>query len=179
VLLLAATAATGWLAHTPRPLAAALGVGAVALVWHAVATPEPAASVSSHAGALASALLPGLLVLLVAVVGVRAALRGRGVLTGLMAVVAGWLLLIEGLPDVDVLWSANVLAAGPQLLARAAVAVLVAVGLGLVVGGAGAVRRFREQDAAARPPADGSPSSARSANSTAADSADRTAPAAG
>ncbi|PZA20242.1 hypothetical protein DMO24_16440, partial [Modestobacter versicolor] len=95
-------------------------------------------------GAVVSALLPALLVLLVAAVGVRAALHDRGVLTGLVAVVVGWLLLVQGLPDVDVLWTAHALAAGPQLLARAAVAVLVAVGLGLVVGGVGAARRFRD-----------------------------------
>jgi hypothetical protein len=91
-----------------------------------------------------SALLPALLLLLVAVLGVRSARRGRGALTGLAALIAGWLMLVQGLPDVDVLWSANVLATGPQLLARAAVAVLVAAGLGLVVGGAGALRRFRD-----------------------------------
>jgi hypothetical protein len=150
VLLLAATAAAGWLARSARPLAAALGLGALASAWHAVATPEPAVSVSSHAGALVGALLPALLVLAVAALGIRAARRGRGVLGGLLAVVAGWLMLVQGLPDVDVLWSANVLATGPQLLAHAAVAVLVAVGLGLVVGGAGAARRFR--DPAADPP---------------------------
>jgi hypothetical protein len=160
LLLLAATAAAGWLARTPRPLAAALALGAAASLWHAVATPAPATSVSSHTGALLGALLPALVVLLVSVVGVRAAQRRRGVLTGLTAVVAGWLLLVQGLPDVDVLWSANVLAAGPQLLARAAVAVLVAVGLGLVAGGAGAVRRFREDAPAGTRPPTASPESA-------------------
>ncbi len=144
VLLLAATAAAGWLARTARPLAVALGVAAVASLWHALATPEPAVTVSSHAGAVLGALLPALLLLLVAGVGVRSARRGRGALTGLMALIAGWLVLVQGLPDVDVLWSANVLATGPALLARAAVAVLVAGGLGLVVGGAGALRRFRD-----------------------------------
>jgi hypothetical protein len=46
-----------------------------------------------------------------------------------------------------------VLATGPPLLAHAAVAVLVWVGLGLVIGGAGAARRFRDPagDPAARP----------------------------
>ncbi len=64
-------------------------------------------------------------------------------MTGVLAVVAGWLLLVQGLPDVDVLWTANVLATGPAVLARAAVAVLLAGGLGLVVGGAWAARRAR------------------------------------
>jgi hypothetical protein len=54
------------------------------------------------------------------------------------------LLLVQGLPDVDVLWSAHVLSAGPEVPARLAVAVLVALGGGLVVGGIAAVRRFRE-----------------------------------
>jgi hypothetical protein len=63
-----------------------------------------------------------------------------------MAVVLGWLLLVEGLPDVDVLWSAHVLSNGPQVVARAAVAVMVALGMGCVVGGIAAARRFREAD---------------------------------
>ena len=51
-----------------------------------------------------------------------------------------------GLPDVDVLWSANVTSAGPEPAARAAVAALVALGVGLVPGGIAAVRRFREAE---------------------------------
>jgi hypothetical protein len=141
---LAAAVAAGWLARSPRPLGALLVLGALASLAHALGTPEPPVSVSSHAGAVLSALLPALLVLLVALLGVRAARRGRGVMTGLMAVVAGWLMLVQGLPDVDVLWSANLLARGPELLTRASVAVLVAVGLGMVLGGVGAVRRFRD-----------------------------------
>ncbi|MCZ2819428.1 hypothetical protein O2V63_03685 [Modestobacter sp. VKM Ac-2977] len=151
VLLLAGTVAAGWLARGPRPLAAVLALGALAAIYHALATPEPPSSVSSHVGAIVSALLPALLVLLAAAIGVRAAARGRGVLTGLMAVVVGWLLLVQGLPDVDVLWTANALTAGPQVLVRVAVAVLVAGGLGLVLGGVGAVRRFRDD---ARAPGD-------------------------
>jgi hypothetical protein len=142
--LLAAAVLAGWWARGPRPLAVVLGLGAAAALEHALGTPEPAVSVSSHAGALVGALLPALLVLLVAVLGVRAALRGRGVLTGLLAVVAGWLLLVQGVPDLDVLWTAHALSTGPELLARAAVAVLLAGGLGLVLGGVGAARRFRD-----------------------------------
>ena len=127
------------------PLAALLLVGGAAAVYHATTTPEPAASVSSHAGAVLSALLPGLVAAAVAVGGSVAARRGRGGLTALLAVVLGWLLLVQGLPDVDVLWTANVLAQGPVLLARAAVAVLVALGAGCVVGGLVAGRRFRER----------------------------------
>jgi hypothetical protein len=56
---------------------------------------------------------------------------------------------VQGLPDVDVLWSANVLTAGPQPAARVAVALLLGLGLGLVLGGIAAVRRFREAAAPA------------------------------
>ena len=71
-------------------------------------------------------------------------------MAGLMAVVLGWLFLVQGLPDVDVLWSANVATNGPEFLARSAVTVLVAFGVGLVGGGIAAVRRFREPDASHR-----------------------------
>lgn len=145
--LLSLTVAAGLLARTPRPLGALLAVGAAAALWHAVATPAPSVAVGSHAGAIVSALLPGLATLLCAGLGVRAALRGRGAMTGLLAVVTGWLLLVQGLPDVDVLWSANVASAGPEVLARAAVTVLATLGVGLVIGGIAAVRRFREADA--------------------------------
>ena len=136
--------AAGLLCRTPRLLGALLVAGAAAALWHAAATPEPPITVASHAGAIGSALLPAGTAVLVAGLGLRAALRGRGALTGLLAVVLGWLLLVQGLPDVDVLWSANVASAGPEPAARAAVAVLVALGLGLVPGGIAAARRFRE-----------------------------------
>jgi hypothetical protein len=145
LVLLAVVA--GLLARTARPLGVLMSVGAVAALWHAAATPEPPASIASHTGAIVSALLPAGTAVLVAVIGVRAAWRGRGAMAGLMAVVLGWLFLVQGLPDVDVLWSANVASQGPQLLARGAVAVLVTFGVGLVIGGIAAVRRFRESDA--------------------------------
>ncbi|MGY1706118.1 hypothetical protein ACI79C_16245 [Geodermatophilus sp. SYSU D00697] len=153
-LALAAVAA-GVLTRGPRPLGGLLLVGGAAALWHAATTPEPAASVSSHAGAVVSALLPALTAVAVALLGFLAARRGRGAMAGLLAVVLGWLLLVQGLPDVDVLWTAHVLSAGPTLLARAAVAVLVALGAGCVVGGIAATRRFREPGGRpARPPAE-------------------------
>ncbi|MGY1724301.1 hypothetical protein [Blastococcus sp. SYSU DS0533] len=142
-----AAAAAGLLVRTPLPLGVLLGVGALAALWHAMATPEPAVTVGSHVGAVVSALLPAGATLLCAVLGLRAAWRGRGALTGLLAVVTGWLLLVQGLPDVDVLWSANVLSGGPEPLARLAVTVLASLGVGLLAGGVGAVRRFRETQA--------------------------------
>jgi hypothetical protein len=147
-LVLVAVAA-GLVARTPRLLGGLLAVGAAAALWHAGATPEPSATAGSHAGAVVSALMPASAALLCAVLGVRAALRGKGVMTGLLAVVCGWLLLVQGLPDVDVLWSANVASAGPQVAARVAVALLATFGVGLVIGGIAAARRFREADAPA------------------------------
>jgi hypothetical protein len=143
VLLLLLPVAAGLRGRSGRPLAALVGVAAAAGLVHALATPVPPATQGTHTGAVVAALLPALLTVVVAAVGTRSAVRGRGVLTGLAAVVAGWLLLIEGLPDVDALWSAHVLATGPAWLARAVVAVMVAVGAGSVVGGIAAVRRFR------------------------------------
>ena len=136
--------AAGLLARTPRPLGALLLVGAVAALWHAGSTPDPPVSISSHTGAVLSALLPALTAALVAVLGFRGSRRGRGAMTGLLAVVLGWLLLVQGLPDVDVLWSANVQSNGPQEAGRVAVALLLALGAGFVIGGIAAVRRFRE-----------------------------------
>lgn len=142
--LVAVAVAAGLLARDARPLGGLLLLGGAAALVHALATPEPPASIASHAGAIASALLPALTAVLVAVLGARAAWRGRGSMAGLFAVVLGWLLLVQGLPDVDVMWSANVLAAGPDLLARVVVALLLGLGAGLVLGGIAAVRRFRE-----------------------------------
>ena len=146
VVLALLPVAAGLFARSARPLGVLLLVGAAAVLWHAVVTPAPPANVSSHAGAIMAALFPALTAVLVAGLGFRSSLRGRGAMTGLLAVVLGWLLLVEGLPDVDVLWSAHVLSTGPELPARLAVAVLVAFGPGLVVGGIAAVRRFREVD---------------------------------
>jgi hypothetical protein len=140
--------AAGLLARTPRPLGVLMLAGPAAALWHAAATPAPPVGVGSHAGAVVSALLPAVIATMVGVLGLRAALRGRGALTGLLALVQGWLLLVQGLPDLDVLWTANVLSAGPEPAARAAVALLIALGLGLVPGGIAAVRRFREATAA-------------------------------
>ena len=145
-LLLTAVAA-GLVARTPRLLGGLMAVGAVAALWHAAATPEPSVTTGSHVGAVVSALMPAGAAVLCAVLGARAALRGRGAMTGLLAVVTGWLLLVQGLPDVDVLWTANIASAGPQVLARIAVTLLATLGTGLVLGGIAAVRRFREADA--------------------------------
>ncbi|RBY86974.1 hypothetical protein [Blastococcus sp. TF02A-26] len=139
--------AAGLVARDARPLGGLLVLGGAAALVHALTTPEPPASIASHGGAIASALLPALAAVAVAALGARAAWRGRGAMAGLFAVVLGWLLLVQGLPDVDVMWSANVLATGPDALARVVVALLLGLGAGLVGGGTAAVRRFRESGA--------------------------------
>jgi protein SCO1/2 len=77
VLALAPVAAAV-LTRGPLPLGALLVVGGAAALFHAGSTPEPAASVSSYAGALVSALLPGLIAAAVAVGGLVAAPPGPG-----------------------------------------------------------------------------------------------------
>jgi hypothetical protein len=93
--------------------------------------------------AMAASSLPTLVLAGVAAVGVRAALGGKDLLAAMLAGVAGFMLLVQGLPDVDVLWSANVITGGPVSLARLTVGLLIFGGLGLLVGAAAAVRRFR------------------------------------
>lgn len=75
--------------QSPRLLGVLLVVGTAAALWHAAATHEPSVSVASHAGAIVSTLLPAGTAVLVAGLGFRAAVRGRGALSGLLAVVLG------------------------------------------------------------------------------------------
>ncbi|MGI8693913.1 MAG: hypothetical protein ACR2JK_13605 [Geodermatophilaceae bacterium] len=51
---------------------------------------------------------------------------------GYVAGIAAWLVLVQALPDLDVLWNSQLPAAGPDWLTR--LAVTVAVGLGTGVG---------------------------------------------
>ena len=68
----------GLLARTARPLGVLLLVGGAAALWHALATPEPPATVSSHGGAIAAALLPALTAVMV-LVALGAGLVGAGI----------------------------------------------------------------------------------------------------
>jgi hypothetical protein len=133
----------GLLGKTARPLAGLIFASTAAAVWHLVATPQPGLTAMDRALAMGGASLPTLVLAGVAAVGVRAALSGKYLLAGMLAGVTGFMLLVQGLPDVDVLWSANVITGGPVGLARLTVALLIFGGLGLLVGAAAAVRRFR------------------------------------
>lgn len=153
VSILVAGAVAGFRGRTPRPLAALLSMATAAAVWHLVATPQPGLTAVDRALALGQASLPTLALTAVTVVAVRAALRGNGLLAGMLAALVGFMHLVQGLPDMDVLWSAHLITGGPPALARISVALLIFGGLGLMVGAVGAVRRFRPPlPQAVRPP---------------------------
>jgi hypothetical protein len=143
LLLPAAGLLAGLLGRTARPLAALLFASTGAAVWHLLATPQPGLSALDRALATGAASLPTLVVVGIAIVGMRASIRGNGLLAGMLAGLAGFMLLVQGLPDMDVLWAANVITGGPVVLARLTVALLIFGGLGLLLGAAAAVRRFR------------------------------------
>ena len=143
--------AAGLLAPGPRPLGALMLVGAAAAVLHAATTPEPAVTGGTQLGAVASVSLPAATACLVAGLGFAAARRGRGAMSGLLALALGWLLLFKGLPDVEALWAANVATAGPEWLGRIAVCLLVSLGFGSFGGGLAAARRFRELQPSSAP----------------------------
>lgn len=143
LLLPVAGLLAGLLGRTARPLAALLFASTGAAVWHLLATPQPGATGLDRALATGAASLPTLVLGGIAIVGIRAAVRGNGLLAGMLAGLAGFLLLVQGLPDMDVLWAANVITGGPVVLARLTVALLIFGGLGLLLGAAVAVHRFR------------------------------------
>ena len=143
VLIAVAGALAGFLGRTARPLGVLLLMATAAAVRHLVATPQSGLTATDRALALGAASLPTVVVGVVTAIGVRAAVRGNGLLTGMMAAVAGFMHLVQGLPDMDVLWGANVITGGPPALARLSVALLIFGGLGLMLGSVGAVRRFR------------------------------------
>lgn len=143
LLLPVAGLLAGLLGRTARPLAALLFASTGAAVWHLMATPQPGITALDRALATGAASLPTLVVVGVAIVGMRAAIRGSGLLAGMLAGLAGFMLLVQGLPDMDVLWAANVITGGPVVLARLTVALLIFGGLGLLLGAGAAGRRFR------------------------------------
>lgn len=143
LLVLVAGAVAGFRGRTARPLAALLATATAAAVWHLLATPQSGLTATDRALALGQASLPTLALTAVTVIAVRAALRGDGLLAGMLAALVGFMHFVQGLPDMDVLWSANLITGGPAALARMSVALLIFGGLGLMLGAVGAVRRFR------------------------------------
>lgn len=145
VYLLVAVAGVlaGLKGRTARPLTGLLVAATAAAVWHLVATPQSGLTAVDRALALGAASLPTLVLLAVTTLGVRAATTGRDLLAAMLSGLVGFMLLVQGLPDVDVLWTANVITGGPVALARLTVALLIFGGLGLMAGAAAGVRRFR------------------------------------
>lgn len=135
----------GLLGRTTRPLVGLLCASTAAATWHLAATPQSGLTAMDRALALGAASLPTVVLVGVTAVALRAAFTGKDLLAGMLSGVVGFMLLVQGLPDVDVLWSANVITGGPVALARLTVALLIFGGLGLLAGAAAAVRRFRPE----------------------------------
>ncbi|WP_236826434.1 MULTISPECIES: hypothetical protein [unclassified Blastococcus] len=146
-----AGALAGFLGKSPRPLALLLAIVTAAATWHLLATPQPGLTAADRVLAMGAASLPTLALIGITILGVRAAFRGNGLLAGMLAAIAGFMHFVQGLPDMDVLWSANVITGGPTPLARTSVALLIFGGLGLMLGSVGAVRRFRPDLAESAP----------------------------
>ncbi|SFO60425.1 hypothetical protein SAMN05660359_04641 [Geodermatophilus obscurus] len=133
----------GWRGRTARPLVALLVAANTAAVWHLVATPQPGLTALDRALELGAASLPAFVMAGVTALAVRAAIGGKDLLAAMLAAIVGFMLLIQGLPDMDILWAANVITGGPVVLARLTAALLIAGGLSLMLGAVPAVRRFR------------------------------------
>lgn len=102
----------GLIGRTARPLAGLLFASTAAAVWHLVATPQSGLTAMDRALAMGGASLPTVVLSGVAAVGVRAAFSDKDLLAAMLSGVVGFMLLVQGLPDVDVLWTANVITGG-------------------------------------------------------------------
>lgn len=113
-----------------RPLVGLLGLAVVAEAVHLATSPVPA---ESPGYAVAAAALPTVVAALLTWAGWRSARAGTGTVVYLVGI-AGWLVLLQGLSDVAVLWNSQVPSLGPAWLTRLAVTVAVGLGLGVVLG---------------------------------------------
>jgi len=143
--------AAGWLWRSPRLAAGLLVLACAGSVWHVASTPLPSGDASSVVYGLLTVLVPTLVVLVLTFFAVRAVrrppvVRGSGSAQYLIAI-SGWLLVVEALPDLDVLFRSNVFALGPAWGARLAVLLLLGLGLGLAIGSVG-LMRARPKDGA-------------------------------
>ncbi|MDQ3475200.1 MAG: hypothetical protein M3492_02350 [Actinomycetota bacterium] len=144
VVLVGTGAAAGWLWRSPRLAAGLLVLAGAGSVWHVASTPLPFGDASSVVYGLLAVLVPTVLVLVLTYFAVRAVRRppvvgGSGSAPYLIAI-SGWLLVVEALPDLDVLFRSNVSAIGPAWGARLAVLLLLGLGLGLAIGSVGLMR---------------------------------------
>ena len=107
--------AAGWLWRSPRLAAGLLVLACAGSVWHVASTPLPSGDASSVVYGLLTVLVPTLVVLVLTFFAVRAVrrppvVRGSGSAQYLIAI-SGWLLVVEALPDLDVLFRSNCLCA--------------------------------------------------------------------
>lgn len=144
VALAAVGVFVGWIRRSSIVATGLLVLGCAASVWHLASTPLPRGSTSSVIYGLLGVSVPTVAVLVLTVLAVRAVRWQSGpepsnsapYLFGL----AGWLLIAEALPDLDVLFRANVSAIGPAWAARTAVLLLLGLGVGLALGSFGLLR---------------------------------------
>ncbi|CAN5765455.1 hypothetical protein BH18ACT7_BH18ACT7_02120 [soil metagenome] len=117
-------------ARWQRPLVVLLGLAVVAEAGHLATSPVPA---ESPVYAVTAAALPTVVAALLTWASWRSVRAGTSTVVYL-AGIAGWLVLLQGLSDVSVLWNSQVPSAGPDWLTRLVVAVSVGLGLGVVLG---------------------------------------------
>lgn len=110
-------------------------------VWHLVSTPLARGDTSSVVYGLLAGAVPTVAVLVLTVFAVRAARRqsdtGASTSAPYLFGIGGWLLIAEALPDLDVLFRANVAAIGPAWGARLAILLIIGLGAGLAIGSFG------------------------------------------
>ena len=148
-LILAVLAATGvvagWVWRSPRLATGLLALACVGSIWHLASTPLAQGGTSTVIYGLLAVSVPTLLVLVLTVFAVRAVRRQSGADPSPSAPylfgIGGWLLVAEALPDLDMLFRANVSAIGPAWAARSAILLLLGLGVGLAIGSFGLVRR--------------------------------------
>ena len=113
-------------------------------VWHLASTPLARGSTSSVIYGLLGVSVPTVAVLVVTFFAGRSVRRQSGQEPSNSAPdlfgIAGWLLIAEALPDLDMLFRANLSAVGPAWAARTAVLLLLGLGIGLALGSFGLLR---------------------------------------
>lgn len=146
-VLIGIAVAAGWLWRSPRLAAGLLVMACVGSVWHVLSTPLASGGTSSVVYDLLAVLVPTLTVLALTAFSVRAARRqpaaGASGSAPYLIAIAGWLLVVEALPDLDVLFRANTYAIGPAWGARLAVSLLLGLGAGLAIGSIGLMRAVK------------------------------------
>lgn len=125
VLGVAVAGRTSW----QRPLVGLLGVAVLGEIVHLAVSPVPA---ESPVYAVTAGALPVVIALLLTWAAWRSARAGTGTVV-FTAGIAAWLVLLQGLSDITVLWNSQLAATGPAWLTRLAVTVTVGLGFGVAL----------------------------------------------